>query len=222
MPAPAVLSPAKVATAVNVSVPSPDKAPKAVLTEAPIIKKAVLSDVTIKAPKGTVVSISTEGAEPNTFLAGVSRAPCAPFLAGKCKSGEACPYNHNRDQIFGTSALDDPSPQGGTRQIKNKRQRDEMQDRENQSPNKAKKGDSAEKDCDQGSSPLKRARLLQSSPQTKQQWHQENGEEYWGEYEGDDQYWCDEYGLYDYGFGYDDSWDQSYGEYYECWAEEGY
>jgi hypothetical protein len=110
---------------------------------------------------------------------------------------------------------------------KNKRQFNETKDSENISPNKAKNNDSADKD--QGSSPVKRARLSPAPgvEETKQIVYHQDGQEgqYWEFYEDDDSgYWDDseEYGLYDYGYGYDEPWDGSYGEYFECWAEEEY
>jgi len=206
MPAPSASSPVR-----NAAVLSPEKPLSAVK---PVVTQAAVKPVV------------TEELKPKTFLTGVSRAPCAPFLAGKCQKGDTCPYNHNRDQIFGTSALDEPSPQvAGSKSKK----RQFQEDGENKSPNKPKNNQSVDKDCDQDSNAAKRARLVQGTDETKQSWHPEDDSEgqYWGFYEGSDDagYWNDEYELYDYSYGYeayDESWDQGYPEYYECWAEEEY
>merc|ERR1719198_1004774 len=120
-----------------------------------------------------------------------------------------CPYNHNRDQIFGTPALDDPTPQVAVG--KNKK-RKLQEDGENTSPNKCNNRQSVDKDHDQGSSSVKRARLMQGIEETRQNDHPEDGSEgqYWDFYEGHDEtasgYWEDEYELYDYGYGYDETW----------------
>eukprot|EP00746_Dinoflagellata_sp_MGD_P162917 gnl/MRDRNA2_/MRDRNA2_90669_c0_seq1.p1 gnl/MRDRNA2_/MRDRNA2_90669_c0~~gnl/MRDRNA2_/MRDRNA2_90669_c0_seq1.p1 ORF type:complete len:206 (+),score=45.20 gnl/MRDRNA2_/MRDRNA2_90669_c0_seq1:90-707(+) len=190
----------------------------------PEVKPALTAEKALSEVK----PVATVELKAKSFLTGISRAPCAPFLAGRCQQGDTCPYNHNRDQIFGTSALEDPSPQVSVSKGKNKRQFQE--DSENKSPNKSKKIQSADKDCDQDSNPVKRARLTQGIEETKQRLHPEDDSEgqYWGHYEGSDEacYWGDEYELYDdYSFGYeayDESWEPGYSEYYECWEQEEY
>lgn len=212
--------------------PAPASATKAILTpnktglkeDAEKLEQIAQIKEAIKSPIKPIQSL-----KPIPLLAGVSSAPCAPFLGGNCERGAACPYSHDREQIFGTggtSALSNPSPQVAPR--KNKRQ---FKDVENQPPkneNVAKNSDVTNKDSNEDRSPAKRARIFQMVEEMSQPSYDYDEGEYYGYSEEAFEVWEDDYSGYEayggdyYGYGYDDSWDFSSGEYSEYWSEEAY